>query len=298
MSLKNIAHNLEATSQLISFIKNKNSSSAFLFYGVNSPILKAFAIEFAKALNCLNKSFGCEACSSCNEIEKNIFPDCYSYISRSGVDELREVVQKVSKSGQFGAKKVMFIINANELTKIEANLLLKIVEEPPKDTYIIFLSRSAKIQPTIFSRCIPIKFTPILPKDVGIEQEVFRTLNSEIETIMPIELASEKKYQYNNIPEILENFIAGIAWKYALNCAIENYLEVRSSIGKLECLEWIFKIEKAINKNRELLDIFMIQCIYKCREKSYLSRLIYIKNGLKANLSIRLALIRFLEMVK
>jgi len=295
MSLKSITHNKEAVNQLISFVEKRETTGSFLFYGANSMILKAFAIHFAKALNCLNLEFGCSSCSHCRELERGIFPDMYYYHSRSGIDELRKLINEISLSGQDKSKKVIIIEKANELTTIEANILLKTVEEPPKETFFVFTSHSKQVLPTIFSRCVPVKFTPIKKSEVDIAKESFLILNSSISSVSLSQLPVEKVYHYNEVPELLENYNESIEWEYAINSAIIHYMNNRKSISAIERLEWIFRIEKSLNKNRKLTEHFLTLCLYKSRENSYLDRMIQLKNSLRINLSIKVVLVRFFE---
>jgi|GEM_PF-2732555 len=297
MSLKRIRHNNQAISLLIQFVEKRGVSGSFLFYGVNDSILKAFAIEFAKALNCLTISSGCDECTHCLEIQKGIFPDYYLYQARTGVEDLRVLVTNISKSSQVGVKKVILIASAHELTKIEANLLLKIVEEPPTNTFFLFLSQTRHIMPTIVSRCMPIKLTPVNGELIGLEHEQFKTLNYDVRSLYETRLIEEGKVTYQDIPEILENYQESIECNYRLNRAIENYIEEKGSISNFERIEWVFKIEKSLNKNRKLLSFFLTQCIYKIREKSTLEKLLTLKSGVNNNLTIKVLLIRFFDIL-
>ncbi|MBI79444.1 MAG: hypothetical protein CMQ51_03375 [Gammaproteobacteria bacterium] len=70
------------------------------------------------------------------------------------IDQIRNCIESVSLSSHQGGNKVVIIDTADYLTSASANSLLKILEEPPDDTYIILLSLNASsLLPTIRSRC-------------------------------------------------------------------------------------------------------------------------------------------------
>jgi len=83
-----------------------------------------------------------------------------------GTDESLEIIKKLSLKSYEGGMKVMLIWGASELNSAAGNKLLKIIEEPPKDTLFILMSESDEYMlPTILSRTQLVKF-PSLDRDV------------------------------------------------------------------------------------------------------------------------------------
>ena len=79
-----------------------------------------------------------------------------------GVDDVREIIDEVNKKPFEGDKKVIIIHQGNKLTIQAQNALLKTIEEPPTEVYIIILCESLElILDTIKSRCEIYKLTPI-----------------------------------------------------------------------------------------------------------------------------------------
>ena len=77
-------------------------------------------------------------------------------------DEAIEIVKNLSLKPFEGGSKVMIIWMADKMNAVCSNKLLKIIEEPPKDTYIILITDDEnKILPTITSRCQITRFTPL-----------------------------------------------------------------------------------------------------------------------------------------
>ena len=79
-----------------------------------------------------------------------------------GVDDVREIIDEVNKKPFEGDKKVIIIHQGNKLTIQAQNALLKTIEEPPTEVYIIILCENLElILDTIKSRCEIYKLTPL-----------------------------------------------------------------------------------------------------------------------------------------
>ena len=84
-----------------------------------------------------------------------------------GVDEVREIIEEVSKRPYEGDKKVIIIHEGSKLTVQAQNALLKTIEEPPEGVYIILLAESLEtLLDTIKSRCQVYKLTPLNNKQM------------------------------------------------------------------------------------------------------------------------------------
>lgn len=84
-----------------------------------------------------------------------------------GVDDVRNIIEEVSKKPFEGDKKVIIIHKGNKLTTQAQNALLKTIEEPPVGVYIIILCESLElILDTIKSRCEIYKLTPLTKEEL------------------------------------------------------------------------------------------------------------------------------------
>jgi DNA polymerase III delta prime subunit len=75
-----------------------------------------------------------------------------------GVEEIREILRRVSRSSQNGTK-IVTIYNSEKLNQSSGNILLKNLEEPPNDTIFILIAENESVLPTIKSRCRQINLT-------------------------------------------------------------------------------------------------------------------------------------------
>lgn len=84
-----------------------------------------------------------------------------------GVDDVRNIIDEVSKKPYEGDKKVLILYKCDKMTTQAQNALLKTIEEPPAGVYLILLSDSLEtILDTIQSRCQVYKLTPLSKEDI------------------------------------------------------------------------------------------------------------------------------------
>ena len=154
-------------------INNARVFSSYLFVGPDGIGKKEAAKNFAKAINCLNDRMKpCDICVPCKKINSGIHPDVFLVTPKGasasiGIDEIREVISRANLKPYEGKKKVFIIEGAHSMTAESANAFLKTLEEPPRDTVFILLSRSKElVLPTIISRCNTVKFFTAPPETV------------------------------------------------------------------------------------------------------------------------------------
>ena len=83
------------------------------------------------------------------------------------VEEVLKIQQKMSLKSHSGGNKVLIIWGAEKLNSQASNKLLKIIEEPPKNSYFILITeKSSSLLPTLISRCQRIKLAPIESQEI------------------------------------------------------------------------------------------------------------------------------------
>ena len=133
-------------------------SHSYLFCGTRGSGKTTTARVLSKAVNCLDPQDGdpCDECAICVSINEGRNLDIIELdaASNRGVEEIREIRDKVHFQPAQNRRKVYIIDEAHMLTREASNAFLKTLEEPPAHVIFILCTTEAdRILPTILSRC-------------------------------------------------------------------------------------------------------------------------------------------------
>lgn len=263
-------------------LQSKHLHHAYFFTGPEGSGKEALAVEFAKAIYC--KAEGerpCDRCDNCRRVGRFNHPDFLYYFPMpkgASIEEEREILNSMSDEPYLRKKpwanptlgidrirelrrvsvlkpmetwRVVVLAEVDKMTAEAANSLLKILEEPPANMYLLLTSsRPQAIPATVFSRCQEIRFSMLT--------------DSQIETALTT---------LKNVPDGTARLIARIAqgnYGRALEWLEEDLEERRSSVIELlrVCLRdpllQIEFIEETLAKydKRILKDLFALLLIW------------------------------------
>lgn len=178
-------------------IKENKIAHAYLFSGPRGTGKTSMAKLLAKALNCEhsdNLNRPCNECENCRSINEGSHPDVIELdaASNNGVDEVRDIIDKVKYAPIMGKYKVYIIDEVHMMTPGAFNALLKTLEEPPAHVIFILATTDVhKVLPTIVSRCQRFDFNRVGKQDM--KKRIEDILNKEnIEYTMDVvDLISE-----------------------------------------------------------------------------------------------------------
>jgi len=181
----------EVSDKINSIISSETDFQSLLFAGPKGSGKTSAARIIAKAVNCLEikKGEACGECENCLEIEKGNSLDIIEIdaASNRGIDDVRGLKENAYLSPIRLKKKIFIIDEVHMLTKEAFNALLKIIEEPPKNTLFILCTTDAqKIPETVLSRLLRVNFRK--GKEEDLERSLVKVIKGE-----KIEISDEAK---------------------------------------------------------------------------------------------------------
>ena len=259
-------------------IKTSHIGHAYLFSGPRGTGKTTAAKIFARAVNCLN--YKDDLCNECKNCIYSGQKECMDIIeidaaSNNGVDEIRELRNKV-KILPSELKYKVYIIDEVHMLSIGAfNALLKTLEEPPEHViFILATTDPQKIPNTIISRCQTFQFKKISPNDIKqMLEKIALNEKIEIEDDVLTSIASASDGGLRDAIGLLDKLSSYKLGKITYNDfltmngqIIENeLLEFENSILAYKTDVMLEKIENYYNNGKDLVQILK-QLIYHLKD--------------------------------
>jgi len=169
MTFDSFIGNEKVVERLRKKLRDGRFPHGLIFSGPEGVGKHTFAVMLAKALNCLHAAAGdfCDECSSCRKIGAGTHPDVTTITleeeaTRIKISQARQLLNVLQLQPLEGRNKVFIIDPANLLNDEASNALLKGLEEPPENTFIILITVNVhELLLTVRSRCQVYNFTPL-----------------------------------------------------------------------------------------------------------------------------------------
>ena len=242
-------------------IKYDRLSHAYLFCGPRGTGKTSIAKILAKTINCTNLQdyLPCNECENCLQYNNKQSVDIIEIdaASNNGVDEIRELRDKVGLVPSFGKYKIYIIDEVHMLTTSAFNALLKTLEEPPKHViFILATTEPFKIPITILSRCQRFDFKKISVDDIVSRlRAIADAENIKIKDEILKEIAILSDGEMRDSINLLDQVNAYVGGEKEVT--YEDVHDVNGTLKPEELYDFISKI-----KNNDLKDALLLSDSY------------------------------------
>ncbi|MDC8921293.1 DNA polymerase III subunit gamma/tau [Metamycoplasma hyosynoviae] len=243
---------------LINVIKNRKISHAYLFCGPHGTGKTSVAKIFANTINCIHTNDILTPCDECiANIERNLDIIEIDAASNSGIDDIRDLKDKINHMPINSRYKIYIIDEVHMLSKAAFNALLKTIEEPPSHAiFILATTDPQKIPLTILSRVQRFNFKRI-EKNIMIEhlREIFKKEGIKADPKSLDLIASLSEGSFRDALTISDQIAIFVGNRTITEKDVQNFFGILDKENLIKILNLIaaHNIKEFLNLNAKLI---------------------------------------------
>lgn len=264
--MKLIDYQKEVVQVIDNSFKSNKISHAYIYEGEQGSGLLEAAMYFAKKLLCLSENKPCDACGNCKKINNSTHTNLIIIKPIQNVirkDQINSLIHEIQMTSLTDKSRIYVISEAEKMNRSAANTILKFLEEPHPDNYVLLLTENSNmLLDTIVSRSQLIRFKRINKnvlvnnlKADGIEEDMAYIL-SEIFGSYEFSKEALKTGDIINSYEMFKRLMSAKAKKQDLY--IEYFLN-KKLLQNVETTKWLLDI-LSLFKREEIRYIENEQC--------------------------------------
>ncbi|MBU0535273.1 MAG: DNA polymerase III subunit gamma/tau [Patescibacteria group bacterium] len=271
----------EAADVLSKQLQSGKTVHAYLFVGPRGTGKTTLARILAKSLNCLKpKASGepCDKCSNCESIKIGSFVDLIEIdaASNRGIDDIRQLKDRIKLAPTMGKKKVYIIDEVHMLTTEAFNALLKTLEEPPRNTnFILCTTEDHKVPATIKSRCQVFRFKRAsVPQILEKLKQIVKSEEIKISDVELKKIAEASLGGFRDAETLLQQVAEG-------EISVDSLLSTSSKEKYIECVDLLIagKASKALDIISDVYGEGIDLYVWVGELLKYLRTLLFVKSG-------------------
>ncbi|MBN1164021.1 MAG: DNA polymerase III subunit gamma/tau [Candidatus Krumholzibacteriota bacterium] len=259
------------THTLMKAVEKKRLAHAYLFSGPRGCGKTSTARLLAKVINCENPTANepCNSCSSCQAVNEGKHLDMIEIdgASNRGIDEIRDLREKIGYASTGGNAKIYIIDEVHMLTQQAFNALLKTLEEPPSHVYLIFATTEPhKVPATILSRCQRFNFKRLeLAELTGQLEKICRQEKFDYEQEALLLLARRAEGSMRDAESLLDQSFSATEGALSLEAVrrvlglVDSHLvsELLEAVGKKDKAGALSVVERVVSAGLDVEEFFL-----------------------------------------
>ena len=188
-----------------------------------------------------------------------------------GVVEVAKMHHKMYLKAHNGGNKVMVLFGADKLSENASNKLLKLLEEPPKNSFFLLVcDQTEGMLPTLVSRCQEVKLTPLTPEDIRSGLKKLKSDSGAPQTLSSSRGSWRKVLEELNTPDHTLNFE-----KLWIQCLRSAFKARANKAIVIDLIQWADQLSDLEREQQKAFLVYALEFIRQAMLISYQSEALY-----------------------